>query len=328
MVQRIVVKAERCEMSRKVVFEEFGSIDRLQVKEVHEPHPGAGEVRVRVVYAGLNPVDWKIIQAGPGVFGATIPSGNGNDFAGIVDEAGTGSGRFALGTPVYGGSRFFAQADYVIVDENTLHPVPAGLGLGQAGSLDIAAKTAVAGVRVLALTPGETVFVSAAAGGVGVLAAQLARSAGARVIGSASPANHDFLRRLGIEPVAYGDGLSDRLRSMAPKGIAAAFSTQHADELEMLIGLGVRADRINAIGAGPAAATFGVHTDGAAKAHAGDLEAVANAIAGGEIVLPIDSVFPLDDVVSAYRHLMAGHLRGKVLLRTVDGLGAGDPLAR
>ncbi|AMS06165.1 NADP-dependent oxidoreductase [Acidipropionibacterium acidipropionici] len=312
-------------MTRRVVFSEFGDFSRLRVEDGEEIHAGPDRVRVRVAYAGLNPVELKILAGGqfmrPG-----LPSGNGNDFSGVIDEIGHGVEGFAVGDPVLGGRRFFAQADHVLVDPDTLTRVPAGLGLDVAGGLSIAATTAIAAIRAISPTTADTVFVSGAAGGVGVLAAQFARAAGARVIGSAGPGNHDFLRGIGIEPVSYGDGLWDRLRTVAPDGVDAALATRDIDEVKGLIALGVPADRIDSIAAGHSAADLGARIDGAAEARPDDLAHVAQAIAQGSIVVPIDSVYGLDDVASAYQHLDGGHLRGKILLRTATAADAGPLL--
>lgn len=312
-------------MTRRVVFSEFGDFSRLRVETGEEIHAGPSRVRVRVAYAGLNPVDLKILEGGqfmrPG-----LPSGNGNDFSGVIDEIGQGAEGFAVGDPVFGGRRFYAQADHIVVDPGTLTRVPAGLGLDVAGGLSIAATTAIAAIRAIAPAATDTVFVSGAAGGVGVLAAQFARATGARVIGSAGPANHEFLRSLGVEPVSYGESLWDGLRGLAPGGVDAALATRDIDEIKGLIDLGVPADRIDSIAAGQAAAGLGAKIDGSAAARPGDLEHVGQAIAAGAIVSPIDSVYTLDDVASAYRRLAGGHLRGKILLRTAAPADAHDLL--
>ncbi len=305
-------------MSRRVVFDQFGGIDQFHIIDEPEPQVGPGQVRVRVLFAGLNPVDWKILAGGHGS-GLSLPSGNGNDFSGVIDQVSGGVDGWAIGDLVFGGNRFFAQADHLVVDPSKLHHLPDGLGLDVAAGLDITAKTAIAGVRAIRPGPSDTVFISGAAGGVGILAVQIARATGARVIGSASRANHQALRALDIEPVAYGDGLADALRELAPEGITAAYSTRDEAEVEMLLELGVPGDRIDTITLGPQARELGVLSDGMSKAHEGDLDALAGAIARGVLIAPIDSVYSLDDVVEAYRHLSAGHLRGKVLLRTADG---------
>jgi len=314
-------------MGRRVVFEHFGDIDQLHVVNEADPSAGEGQIRVRVAFAGLNPVDWKLLAGGPGPSAVPLPSGNGADFSGVVDQVGAGVHGFAVGDPVFGGARFRAQADHVVVDAATMVPVPAGLGLDTAAGLQIAATTAVAGIRVLGLGPSDTVFVSGAAGGVGVLAAQLARSTGAHVIGSAGRDNHAFLRSLGIVPVDYREGLWERLRDLAPTGVSAALSTRDVDEVRALVQFGVPAGRINAIAAGPAARDLGVQTTGGAAALADDLVKVATATAAGALIVPIDSVYALEDVQAAYARQKRGHLRGKILLRTASASDAAGVLA-
>ncbi|QCV87481.1 NADP-dependent oxidoreductase [Acidipropionibacterium jensenii] len=312
-------------MPRRVVFHEFGGVEGLRVEEAAPLQAGPGQVRVRVRYAGLNPSDLKIL-AGTFFIVPDLPSGFGNDFSGVVDQIGEGVTGPQVGDPVFGGRRLAAEADHLLASPSQLHRVPVGLGLDVAAGLQIAATTALAGIRAVAPVEGETVLVSGAAGGVGVLAAQLARAAGARVIGTASESNHGFLRSLGIIPVAYGEGVWDRIRELAPAGVSAALSTRGIDEVRGLIALGVPPERIDAVAAGAAAGELGVHTDGSAAAWPDDLDRMARALAEGRLVLPIDSVYSLDSVQAAYRRLAAGHLRGKILLRTADVRGAADLL--
>jgi len=302
-------------MARYVSFDHFGGPEVLQLRTAPAPLAGPGEVRVRVHTAGLNPVDWKILAGGEAAtrYNASLPSGNGNDFAGVIDHVGAGVTGFTVGEAVLGGKRMFAQADYVVVDPAVLVRKPEKLSFVEAGALDIAGRTAWATVRSLRLTADDTVLVSAAAGGVGVLAAQLALRTGATVIGTAGPANHDFLLGLGVVPVAYGDGLVERLRAAAPR-YTAALDNNGAATIDAALALGVPGERINTIAARGHRADAGIQGVGGQHAEPGDLAALADLIAGGEVVLPIDSVYPVERVVDAYRHLMAGHLRGKVTL--------------
>ena len=305
-------------MARYVRFDEFGGIDVLHIVHEDPPSPAAGEIRVQVHSAGLNPVDWKILHGGPtaAAYHAVPPCGNGNDFAGVVDEIGSGVVEFDLGDEVLGGKRMFAQADYVITSADAVIRKPAGLGMDEAGSLDIVGRTAWATVHSLALTKKDTVLVSAAAGGVGVLAAQLATRTGATVIGTASEANHEFLRGLGIIPVAYGEGLVDRVRAVAPH-LTAALDNNGPATIDAALKLGVPGSRINTIAARGHRADAGIQGVGGAQASLPELEKVAELIAAGDLVFPIDSVYPLERVRQAYEHLMAGHLRGKVVLGLV-----------
>lgn len=152
-------------MPRFVQFATYGGPEVYQIVDVEKPEPGAGEIRVRVLATGLNPVDHKIAgsPAAGESFGLTLPVGNGNDFAGIVDAVGEGVD-LSTGDVVYGGKRFFAQADYLLTTPEKVIVIPEGLSTHQAGSLDIVGRTAVASVRAVAPKAGETVLVSAAAG--------------------------------------------------------------------------------------------------------------------------------------------------------------------
>jgi NADPH:quinone reductase-like Zn-dependent oxidoreductase len=303
-------------MSRFVRYEQFGGPEVLAVVDVEPPHPGRGQVRVRVLAAGLNPVDFKIFRGGPAAeaYGAKLPSGVGNDFAGIIDEIGDGVTEWTAGDEVLGGLRHFAMADCVIVDASGgLIRKPAALDFDTAGTLSIAGRTAWASVAAIAPTQADTVLVSAAAGGVGVLAAQLARRAGAAVIGTAGESNQDFLRSLGVTPLVYGDGLADRIRHVAPDGVTAALDNHGSDTVALALELGVRPERINTIAAH---GIPGVQTVGGAAAGLSELERVARMLADADIVLPIDSVFPIERVGEAYERLEAGHVRGKIVVVT------------
>lgn len=305
-------------MARFVRFDECGSPAVFHLVERDIPQPGHGEVRVRVVVAGLNPVDHKLAASPEALasYGRSVPSGNGNDFAGVVDGLGSGVERFATGDHVYGGHRFHAQADYLVAPAEILHRVPDGLTLEQAGALDIAGRAALASVAAVEAGPGDTVVVSAAAGGVGVLAAQLARRAGAVVIGTAGDRNQEFLRELGIIPVLYGEGLRERVLAAARGPVTAVIDTHGRPTLELALELGVSPARVNTIADRPFAAQHGFRGVGGQDATLAQLAELGEWIARGEIVLPIDSIWPIERVVDAYEHLIEGRLRGKVVLVT------------
>ncbi|GAA3888506.1 NADP-dependent oxidoreductase [Leifsonia kafniensis] len=305
-------------MARYVRFDEFGGPSMLHIEHDERPQPSSGEVRVRVHTAGLNQVDLKILRGGPSAasYNAIPPCGNGNDFAGVIDQIGGGVTDFSLGDEVLGGKRMYAQADYVIIDATRIIQKPDALSFEVAGALDIAGRTAWASVNSLHLTADDTVLVSAAAGGVGVLAVQLARRTGARVIGTASEANHDFLRGLDVIPVAYGEGLFERVRAIAPR-LTAALDNQGPATIDIALKLGAPGSRINTIAARGHRADAGITGVGGQAATLTDLAEVAELIAAGDVVLPIDHTFPLEKVREAYDYLMGGHLLGKVVLTLV-----------
>jgi len=299
---------------KAVRFDEYGDIDVLKVVDVPTPVPGPGQVLVQVKAAGINPGEAKI-RAGllHARFPATFPSGEGSDLAGIVAE--TAVAGFSAGDEVIGYTDNRAShAEYVLVGEQNLTVKPAGLPWEVAGSLFVAGTTAYAAVRAVALTEGDTVVVSGAAGGVGSVAVQLARRAGATVIGLASEANHEWLAGHGVIPVAYGDGVADRIRKAASK-VDAFIDTFGADYVELALELGVEPTRIDTIANFGAVGKYGVKGEGnAAGASARVLAELARLIADGQLELPIAATFPLSQVQDAYRRLERGHIRGKIVL--------------
>jgi NADPH:quinone reductase-like Zn-dependent oxidoreductase len=302
---------------KAVRFDEYGTVDVLKVADVPTPEPGPGQVLVQVKAAGINPGEAKIRDGLlDEMWPATFPSGQGSDLAGAVAQTGPGVTAFALGDEVIGYTDNRAsQAEYVVVEEQHLTVKPAGVPWEVAGALFVAGATAYAAVRAVALTDADTVVVSGAAGGVGSIAVQLARRAGATVIGLASPANHQWLQGHGVIPVAYGDGVADRIRDAAGP-VDAFIDTVGGDYVEIAINdLGVEPSRIDTVANFEAIAKYGVKGEGnAAGASAETLAELAGLIAGGELEVPIAGTFPLSQVQDAYRRLASGHLRGKIVL--------------
>jgi len=304
-------------MTKAVVFHSFGGPEVLEVLDVPEPHAGAGQVRIRVTAAGLNPLDWKLVSSEEfgRRFGITLPSGFGGDVAGVIDEVGDGVAGYAVGDRVYGGARSRAVAEHAVltIGTDSLQHTPEGLADEVAGALEVVGRTADAALDAIGVGPADTVLIGAAAGGVGVLATQLALAAGARVIGTASERNHDFLRSLGAEPVAYGAGLADRVRLLAPKGITAATDLWSDEAVRAAIELGVAPGRISTIVFG-GALPDGVKTTGAINATPGALDRIATELAAGRLVLPIEATFPIEEIREAVELQRSGHVRGKVVI--------------
>ncbi|CAN5333371.1 NADP-dependent oxidoreductase [soil metagenome] len=217
-------------MNRIVVATTFGGPEVLTIEETPTPAPGAGEVRVAVRAIGANPVDYKLYS---GAFGSSpgLLRAFGSEASGVVDAVGEGVSDVAVGDevvlPSIDGPGF---ADYLVAPASSVLPKPASLSFEEAAGLPVAAGTASHLIAATGLKAGETVLIHAAAGGVGSMAVQLAVIAGARVIGTASPRNHDFVRSLGGEPVEYGPGLLERVRALAPDGVDAAFDLVGSDE--------------------------------------------------------------------------------------------------
>ena len=303
-------------MPKAVRFDQYGDVDVLKVVDVPRPVPGPGQVLVQVKAAGINPGEAKIREGlMHAQWPATFPSGQGSDLAGIVAETGPDVTGFAAGDEVIGFTNNRAsQAEFVLAEAKNLTPKPAAVPWEAAGALFVAGATAWAAVRAVTLAEGDTVVVAGAAGGVGSLAVQLARRAGATVIGLASEANHEWLRSHGVIPVTYGDGVEDRIRQAA--GTVDAFiNTVGGDYVQIALDLGVKPSRIDTIANFAAVEKFGVKGDGSAVgASAQVLAELAGLIAAGELEVPIAAAYPLDQVRDAYRRLAQGHLLGKIVL--------------
>jgi NADPH:quinone reductase-like Zn-dependent oxidoreductase len=304
---------------KAVRFHQYGPVGVLDVREVPTPEPGQGQVLVQVKAAGINPGEAKIREGGLHErWPATFPSGQGSDFAGVVERVGPGVGTVGVGDDVIGWvDTRSSQAEYVVAEERNLAAKPSGLPWEVAGAIPVAGFTAWAMVRAVDLNPGDTVLVAGAAGGVGSIAVQLAKRKGATVIGLAGPSNHDWLKRHGVIPVTYGEGAADRIRAAAaPASVDALLDTYGGDYVELALNeLKVAPERIDSVVRFDAVAKYGIKADGnAAGASAATLEELAGLIASKELELPIARTYPLTEVVAAYSELAKGHLRGKIVL--------------
>jgi NADPH:quinone reductase-like Zn-dependent oxidoreductase len=273
---------------------------------------------VRVRAAGINPGE-AAIRAGlmHERWPATFPSGQGSDLAGVIEQAGAGVNGFAVGDEVIGFTHDRAsQAELVVVDAKNLTPRPRAVPWEAAGALFVAGTTAYAAVRAVALSEGDVVAIAGAAGGVGTLAVQLARAAGATVIGLASEHHHEWLREHGALPMTYGDGVAERIRDAAVGRLDAFIDTFGSGYVDLAIELGVPPQRIDTIVDWDAAARHRAKTDGnLAGGSAATLAALARLIADGRLEVPIARVYPLVEVRAAYRELERRHTLGKIVLR-------------
>lgn len=310
--------------SRRVVFRRFGGPEVLEIERRAVPRPAPGDVLVRVAAAGVNPVDWKLFSGEPmhDPYERSLPSGNGYDFSGTIEALGDDVVDWRVGEHVFGGLRYEAQADHLVIDPALLVRVPEGLSLLVAGALNVVGRTAVASVESQRIGEGDVVLVSGAAGGVGILTAQLCILRGARVLGTASPRNHALLRKLGIHPLAYGDDLTEAVRAAAPDGLTAVLDTVGHGTVDLALSLGVPADRINTIADYEARSRHPVRGVGGAKAGGPELAGIAQLLADGVIELPIDSVHPLEDVRAAYARSIGGHATGKIVITTEPNASA------
>jgi NADPH:quinone reductase-like Zn-dependent oxidoreductase len=303
--------------ARAVRFDRYGGRDVLYVADIDMPSPGPGEVVVEVRAAGINPGEAGIrVGALHEMFPATFPSGEGSDLAGVVSAVAPGVTEFEVGDEVLGFSfRRSSHATHTAVPVNQLIRKPPQLSWEVAGSLYVVGVTAYAAVQAVAPQPGETVAVSAAAGGVGSLVVQLLVLRKARVLGIAGPGNADWLRAHGVIPVAYGDGLADRLREVAPNGIDAFIDLFGPDYVQLAVDLGVAPERIDTIISFQKAGEVGAKTEGSAEASTPEvLEEMANLVVTGALEFDIAATYPLDRVADAFEELEQRHTHGKIVL--------------
>jgi NADPH:quinone reductase-like Zn-dependent oxidoreductase len=304
---------------KAVRFTRYGGPEVLDVIDVPPPSAGPGQVVVAVLSAATNPGEIAIRE---GRFASTwparFPEGQGNDFSGRVTEVGSGAEAFEVGDAVLGFAPRAAQAEYVAVPATRVAIKPQGLSWHAAATIAGVGATAWASVAAVDPQPDETIVVAAAAGGVGIYAAQLARLRGADVIGTCSEANVNLLTSLGIRPVRYGSGLADRLRELAPERIDGFIDTFGSGNVALAIELGVEPDRINTLTDHEAVQRYGVHSGAQEQADTPEIWAeLATQIAHGGVTVPIAQVydFTTEHVRQAYRDVATRHGSGKRVLR-------------
>jgi NADPH:quinone reductase-like Zn-dependent oxidoreductase len=299
---------------RAVTFTEYGGPKVLSVADVEEPHPGPGQVRVAVRAAGLNAIDWKV-RSGMlrEVMPASFPVIDGREAAGVVDEVGPEVTGVGIGDEVFGFTVGGAAAEFAILDDYARKPP--SLSWEEAAALPVAVETSVRVFTLLGgVHEGQTLVINGAAGGVGVAALQLARARGARVIGTASEPNHEFLRSLGAEPTTYGEGLVERVRALSPDGVDLAFDTAGKGGVHDLIALTGDPARVATI-ADFSAAALGVKVTGGADFRATEALDEAAALAQtGRLRVVVAQTFTFAQAADAHRISEDGHVRGKLVL--------------
>ncbi|WP_020494655.1 NADP-dependent oxidoreductase [Sciscionella marina] len=297
---------------KAVRFSRFGGPEVLELTDLPAPHPGPGQVRIAVHAAGVNPLDWKLRT---GLMGGELPQTLGYEAAGVVDELGAGVTDVAVGDRVFGLSgEGPAQAEFAVLSHYA--PIPAAIEFPSAAALPSAVETATRTLDQLGVAGGTTLLINGASGSVGSAAVQLAVLRGARVIGTASPANHEYIRSLGAEPIAYGEGLLERVRALAPDGVGAALDAAGGGVLPELIELSGGADRVLTIADFPGAQEHGVRfsTGETGRAFHALTEVAALIESERFIPFPVARTFPLTEVAEAHRFGENGHPRGKLVL--------------
>jgi NADPH:quinone reductase-like Zn-dependent oxidoreductase len=296
---------------RALLIHEYGGPEQLRVDEAPEPAPGAGEIRVKVAAASINPIDGKILR-GPASGGKPLvePLGLGFDAAGVVDAIGDGVTGTQVGDEVFGLGRQ-TQAEYAVLTDWTHKP--ASLDWGVAGAAGTVIETATRGLDLLGVGAGSTVLIDGASGGVGAVAVQIAVARGARVIGTASTQNADYLREIRAVPVTYGDGLAERLVDAGVTSVDAVLDVAGKTPIAELIGLVADPAQVVTI------ANFTAGRAGARVTQGGEIDKPAALAAGArmleqsQVVIKIQT-FPLDRAAEGYNQVLSGHTRGKVVL--------------
>jgi NADPH:quinone reductase-like Zn-dependent oxidoreductase len=297
----------------------YGGPDVLELTDVPDPKVGPDVVLVRAKAAGVNPVDWKIREGYlDGVFPTHFPLIPGWDVAGVVEHVGPAVSEFSPGDEVIGYVREDhvqrgTYAELVAAPVRTLGRKPRGLSWAEAAGVPLAGLTAYQALtKALTITPDDTVLIHAASGGVGSFAVQIARAKGARVIGTASERNHDYLRELGAEPVAYGPGLADEVRRLAPEGVSAALDLVGGEAIdvtpELLTDKGRWASIIDPSVTERGGRYVFVRPDPT------DLAALAGLADDGRLTVTVAKTFPLAEAGEAQRLNAEGHTRGKIVL--------------
>lgn len=300
---------------KAAAFSHIGSPDVLRIMNFEVPEAGLGQVRVRIKAAGVQPFDVEVRKSGwaPPGFEIKTPQILGNEFAGVVDQTGEGVTEFSIGDEVLGWAVLSCYAEYVTVNTNQLVRKPRTMPWDEAGAFTAGGLTAYTALKELNVGRGDTVLIHAAAGGVGSVAVQLAALWEAKPIGTASPRNHDYLRSLGAIPVAYGDGLTERVRSLASDGVNAAFDAAGDDALRASVDLVSDKNRIGTIVSFELAQQLGVRAIRNQRS-AERLAELANWYEQGKLRVHVRRTFPLDQAADAHREIEQGHGRGKVVL--------------
>ena len=304
-----------------MAYDAYGSDDVLTLRELPDPKVGPGEVRIRVRRAGVNPVDWKVMSGGlDRLMVAVFPIVPGWDVAGTVETVGIDTPEFEVGDEVVAYARKdFVHggtfAELVTMSVRGVARKSAALSWDEAGGLPLTGLSALQTLDRLRASASDTVLVHGGAGGVGSLAIQIAKARGSRVIATASPANHEFLADLGATPVAYGDGVVERIREVAPDGVdvVADFVGGVRDVTMAVLAVGGRHASI----ADPTVLETGGSWFWARPSAEGqsELGRIADA---GQLRVPVADVMPLEELPAAFARSREGHVRGKLVIAVSD----------
>ena len=305
---------------RAIAIDQYGGPGLLTMRDLPDPKVGPDSVLVRVRAAGVNPVDVGIRAGGlDAMFPVHFPLVPGWDVAGVVERVGAAVTEFAAGDEVIGYVRRDevgegTYAELVAAPVRTLARKPTSVSFTEAAALPLAGLTAWQALRTVNVGGGDTLLVNAAAGGVGSYAVQLAGILGATtVIGTASDANADFVRSLGGTPVAYGDGMAERVRAVAPDGVSAVVDFAGGESLQAAAGVLDQPGRLASIVDAEGVAALGGHYV-FVRPDAADLTELARLVDAGQLMIHVTQRFPLADAAAAHEAMAKGHGHGKIVL--------------
>jgi len=312
-------------MARAIVYTEIGSPDVLHLTEIPDPLPSPGEVVVRIEAAGVNPIDAKVRDGKRPSPPIVEPRRVGFDGAGVVEALGEGADGFSVGDRVAIRDTVGTYASALAVPTENLAVLPDAVTAAEGAGIGIPAGTAYQSLKSLGVTEGDVLLVHGGSGAVGQAAVQFAVAWGATVIATASAARHEQLRDLGAIPVAYGDGLLERVRAAAPAGVTAALDCAGTDEaIETSLAVVDDRRRIATIVRGPDAASFGIRafsggspiplTEQELAWRAEALPVTIALIAAGDFVIELGQELPLAEAAHAHELVEAHAAEGKIVL--------------
>ncbi|MGZ4602686.1 MAG: NADP-dependent oxidoreductase [Kineosporiaceae bacterium] len=297
---------------RALQFATYGGPEVLTWGDAPDPHAGPGQIRIVVRAASVNPIDGKLLTGA--MSGGEPLTGTGylgRDASGVVDEVDEGVTGVSVGDDVFGRGPN-TQAEYAVLDSWVRKPPSVDWAV--AGGAGVAGETSERGLRLLGVGAGATIFIDGGAGGVGSVAVQMARGRGARVIASASEANHDYLREIGAVPVLYGEGVADRVRAAAGGPVDAVFDVAGKTPADELISLVPEPSQVVSIANFSAGHSGARVTGGGADSRPTEaLAEIADLLARNTIVIKVQT-FPFERAPEAYRISLGGHVRGKIVL--------------
>ncbi|MCR2809632.1 MULTISPECIES: NADP-dependent oxidoreductase [unclassified Microbacterium] len=311
-------------MATAIVYTEFGGPEVLTRTEVTIPPLGAGEIAVRVEAAGVNPIDAKLRAGRRASPELTGPRRVGSDAAGVVSAVGADVDGFLVGDEVivFGASGTYASE--IVVPQTDAQPRPPGVSAQVGAALGIPVGTAYQTLRALAVGRRDTLLVHGGSGSVGQAVIQYAVLWGATVVATSSERRFDRVRELGAIPVAYGEGLADRVRAVAPQGITAAIDAAGTDEaLDVSVQLVADRDRIATLVRGADAASFGIRafsggsprplTEIQQRWRREAMPVTLALLAAGRFSVELGPSFPLEAAAAAHRAVEDG-VDGKITL--------------